>query len=117
MQNVATETTPWQVTDPEIMDLDKYLSSANAPDLEEDARLCIESGARDMIFNCAPLSYLTGAGLRSLLNIARMMSDVGGRVGVQGLAGQPREIFYACGLEAFMPCMDQSPSLLSSKVG
>jgi anti-anti-sigma factor len=105
------DTTPWQVTEPEIMDTDKYLSSANAPDIEEDARLCIASGARSMILNCSNLSYATGAGLRAFLNIARMMEAAGGKVQVQGLRGQPREIFYACGLDTMISSNDAAQPL------
>jgi len=116
MQSSADYSAPWQVTEPEIMDMDKYLSSANAPDFEEDARLCITSGAREMILNCAALSYVTGAGLRSFLNIARMMQEVGGKISVTGLKDQPREIFYACGLDAFMPSVNDPSELSTSQV-
>jgi len=105
----------WHVTEPEIMDTDKYLSSANAPDLEEDARLCIESGARAMILNCSAMSYATGAGMRAFLNIARMMQNAGGTLAVKGLKGQPREIFHACGMDAMIPSKDAAefaPSLV-----
>jgi anti-anti-sigma factor len=110
-QNIET----WQVTEPEILDTDKYLSSANAPDFEEDARLCIESGARDMILNCAEMTYATGAGLRAFLNIARIMQAAGGSLAVQGLKGQPRDMFMACGMDTMIPSKDAvafAPSLV-----
>jgi anti-anti-sigma factor len=103
MQQTFADASIWQVTEPEIMDMDKYLSSANAPDIEEDARLCIASGAREMVLNCANLTYMTGAGLRALLNIAQMMQEAEGTLWVAGLKGQPQEIFHACGMEAFIP--------------
>ena len=111
MQKTFADATAWQVTDPEIMDMDRYLSSANAPDFEEDARLCIASGARHMVLNCANLGYVTGAGLRSFLNIARMMRDVEGRLSIAGLKDQPKEMFYACGLNAFIPSLDEKQNL------
>jgi len=103
-QNV--DTTSWRVTEPAIMDTDRYLSSANAPDFEEDVRLCIESGERNMVLNCANLTYLTGAGLRAFLNVAGMMEKAGGTMSVQGLKGQPREIFAATGMESMIPSLD-----------
>jgi len=96
----------WHVTSPGIMDTDRYLSAANAPDLEEDVRLCIQSGARDMVINCAALTYLTGAGMRALLNVARMMERAGGKITVKGLEGQPLEIYEACGFETVIPQAD-----------
>ena len=108
MQSIV-ETSPWHVTEPEIMDTDKYLSSANAPDLEEDVRLCIISGAREMVLNCAALTYMTGAGARAFLNMARMMQQVEGRLFVKDLSGQPKEMFEACGMGAFIASVDQAP--------
>ena len=89
------------------MDTDRYLSSANAPDIEEDVRLCIQSGARDMILNCAALTYLTAAGLRAFLNIARKMYAVEGTLFIKGLKGQPRELFFASGMDAIVPLVKE----------
>lgn len=102
----------WQVMEPEIMDTDKYLSSTNAPDLEEDIRLCIISGARDMIVDCSAMTYMTGAGMRAFLNIARMMQEVGGKFSIRGLKGQPRDMFQASGLGAVIDVADaEEPAL------
>ncbi|MGB9153306.1 MAG: STAS domain-containing protein [Alphaproteobacteria bacterium] len=105
--------TLWRVTEPEIMDTDKYLSSANAPDLEEDIRLCITSGARNMILNCNSLDYMTGAGMRAFLTSARLMQKVGGKLSITGLKGQPRDLFYACGMDALIPAAQEMASLSS----
>ena len=102
-----TEIQSWRVTGPEIMDTDRYLSSANAPDIEEDVRLCIQSGAREMILNCAPMTYMTAAGLRAFLNMARLMRQAGGTLSVQGLNGQPRELFYASAMDTMIPVADE----------
>ena len=96
----------WQVAEPDIMDVTNYLSSANAPDVQEDVRLCIASGAREMILNCSSLTYMTGAGLRAFVNIARMMRQVDGSLSITGLSGQPREIFDACGIESLIPARE-----------
>ena len=113
MQQIA-DTTPWRVTDPGIMDTDRYLSSANAPDFEEDVRLCIQSGSRKMVLNCANLTYLTSAGLRAFLAIARTMYAVGGILSVKGLSGQPRAFFFSCGMDTVIPLVKEEtryPSL------
>ncbi len=100
------DSSAWEVNEPEIMEMGQYLSSANAPDIEEDARLCITSGARDMILDCSQMTYATGAGMRTFLNIARMMQDAEGAIAVRGLRGQPRDIFLACGMDAMIPMDD-----------
>ncbi|MDE2029868.1 MAG: STAS domain-containing protein [Alphaproteobacteria bacterium] len=114
MASAIDPSAPWLVTEPEIMEMDQYLSSANAPDLEEDARLCIASGARDMVFDCARLGYLTGAGARAFLAVARMMGEAGGKLAIRNLNGQPRDLFLACGLDA---CVALDGAAASSSSG
>jgi anti-anti-sigma factor len=97
----------WQVTEPGILETDRYLSAANAPDLEEDASLCIESGARALILNCAMLTYMTGAGVRVFLNLARKMYAAGGSLQIKGLKGQPRALFFACGMDVVVPLVKE----------
>jgi len=112
MQQIGADRNTWHVTEPEIMDTDKYLSGTNAPDIEEDIRLCITSGARDMILDCSHMTYMTGAGMRAFLNIARMMQEVGGKFSVRGLKGQPRDMFYASGIDALITVADaEEPAL------
>jgi anti-sigma B factor antagonist len=108
--------TPWHVTEPEIMDTDRYLSGANAPDFEEDVSLCIQSGARAMVLNCAMMTYMTGAGLRVFLSIARRMYAAGGSLVIKGLKGQPRQLFFASGMDVVVPLVKEEtrhPSLRS----
>jgi anti-anti-sigma factor len=105
---------PWPVTEPEIMDADRYLSGANAPELEEDISLCIQSGARSMILDCSRLTYMTSAGLKTFLNIARKMYAVDGTIFIKGLKGQPRQLYFACGMDAVLPLVKEerrSPAL------
>jgi len=97
----------WHVTEPGILDLDRYLSSANAPDVEEDASLCIQSGARAMILNCAALSYMTAARLRVFLSVAHKMYAAGGTLLIKGLNGQPRALFFACGMDSVIPLVKE----------
>jgi anti-anti-sigma factor len=103
----AVDKAPQLVTEPEIMDTDRYLSGTNAPDLEEDAVLCIESGARSMILNCSLLSYMTSSGLRAFLTIASKMYAAGGSVLIKGLKGQPRALFFACGMDVVVPLVKE----------
>jgi len=101
------DTNAWHVTEPGILEVDRYLSSANAPDLEEDAALCIQSGARMMVLNCGMLTYMTSAGLRVFLSIARKMYAAGGSLLIRGLKGQPRALFFACGMDSVVPLVKE----------
>ncbi|MDD3370703.1 MAG: STAS domain-containing protein [Alphaproteobacteria bacterium] len=111
-QNVGLN--PWPVIEPEIMEADRYLSGANAPELEEDISLCIQSGARSMILDCSRLTYMTSAGLRAFLAIAQKMYAVDGTIFIKGLRGQPRQLYFACGMDVVLPLVKEerrSPAL------
>jgi anti-anti-sigma factor len=93
----------WSVTEPEIMELPIHLDGDTGADIEEDARLCIESGARELILDCVVLDTVTAAGLRSILAIAQNLQKVGGKIALCNLEGQPKTMFEACGLDAWIP--------------
>ncbi len=93
----------WAMLEPEVMELDGRLDNGTAPDIEEDARLCIQSGARNMVFDCRRLTYMSGAGLRTLLSLAREMKMAGGKFSICGLQPQVKEMFEAAGLGAVIP--------------
>ncbi len=97
----ALQSTVWNIAEPEIMKLSGRLDSMSAAEIEEDALLCIQSGARDMILDCEDLTYITGTGAQSLLRVAREMQAVRGKLAVCNL--HQREIFDYCGLESIIP--------------
>ncbi len=92
----------WQVEEPAVMDIVGRLDAATAPEVAEDVRLCIESGARDMVLDCSRLRTLTGAGVRGMVDMARVMQAHGGQLRVSGLNGQPMAMFEACGLDSII---------------
>jgi anti-sigma B factor antagonist len=89
----------WIATGPEIMECPTHLDSTTAVNLEEDVMLCVESGGREMILDARKLTYMTAAGLRSLLTLARIFQKVGGKLEVCNLGPQAKEIFEHCGFD------------------
>ncbi|MDX2028448.1 MAG: STAS domain-containing protein [Alphaproteobacteria bacterium] len=89
--------------EPGIMEISRYLDSASAREVEEDVSLCIQSGAREMVLDCAKLHYITGAGMRAILAMARDMQAVEGKLAVCNLQPQVREMFEACGYDKIIP--------------
>jgi len=101
MQN--TRSLPSVIPGPEIMEVMGYLDSNTAPQIEEDVMLCIQSGSREMILDCARLNYITGAGMRAMLTMSRAMRAVEGRFGVCGLQPQVKAMLEACGYDRIIP--------------
>ncbi|MFA5040830.1 MAG: STAS domain-containing protein, partial [Bdellovibrionales bacterium] len=63
--------------------------------------------ARSMILNCAQLAYMTSAGVRAFLGIAKKMYETGGTLQIKGLKGQPRALFFACGMDSVIPLVKE----------
>lgn len=93
------EETVWKVNEPEIMDVVGYLDCDTAPELIESVKLCIESGAREMILDCYELDYITSAGMRAILTLAGAMQAAQGKLAVCNLKAQPKAMFEACGYD------------------
>ena len=74
-----------------------------AAQIESDILERIAHGAHEIILDCAELSFLTGAGLRSLLGLAKTLHDKEIGLAVTGLRPQARAIFMACGYDAWIP--------------
>ena len=92
-----------QIPELEIMDMPRRMDGDTALQIEEDILLCIQSGAREMLLDCANLDYVTGAGMQTFLRLAREMQAVSGKLAICNLHPQVREMFEMCGLESMIP--------------
>jgi anti-anti-sigma factor len=112
-----TTAQPWFLSEPDVMEIEDRLDSNTAGSVEEDALLCIESGARRMVLDCHNVSYVSGAGLRAILSLAHAMQIAQGRFIVCGLQPQVEEMFEAVGLSAFIPVYDDQSAALAALAG
>ncbi len=65
--------------------------------LEEQASTWITAGNRHLIIDCTPLEYISSAGLRALLLIAKQVNVVGGSLKLCGISGPVHEVFEISG--------------------
>jgi anti-anti-sigma factor len=101
MQTALADT--WTPNEPDVMDITGRLDDGTAPIVAEDALLCIQSGSRRMLLDCSDLSYITGAGLRTILAVAREMKVVNGSLAICSAQPQIEEMFKATGIDGFVP--------------
>jgi anti-anti-sigma factor len=94
---------PYGPSEPDVMEIAGRLDDGTASNVEEDIRLCIESGARRMVLDCRDLSYISGAGLHTVLDLARMMQAAEGRLVLCGLQPQVEEMLEVSGFDAIIP--------------
>lgn len=107
----------WVPDEPDVMEVTGRLDSATAPRVEEDVFLCIHSGARRMVLDCRELSYVTSAGLRAILAMARAMQKAGGRFAVCDLQPQVEAIFEASGFKTMIPVFSDRNEAITAFAG
>ena len=78
------------------------LDSASSPALERQAFDCIDAGARLLLIDFVGLDYISSAGLRAALAVAKRMSAAGGRLALCSLSPQVAEVFEISGVDAII---------------
>ena len=76
------------------------LSVVGADDLEKQIVQSIDAGAKRLLFVLDDLEYISSAGLRVLLIVAKKVQQAQGKVALCGLTPNVREIFAISGFDA-----------------
>ena len=78
---------------------DAFSSSA----FERRCSALIEEGARLVVIDAADVDYVSSFGLRSLLNIGKLLEPFKGRVHMSSLQPQVRKVFVGSGFNSLFP--------------
>lgn len=75
--------------------------------VEERVRRTVDEGARDLVIDFSNVEYISSAGLRVLLVLAKRMRDLDGRLVLCSMPESVRQVFRLAG---FMPLFKVEPS-------
>lgn len=64
---------------------------------------CVEHPKPQLILVAAPLEYVSSAGLRTLLGVAKKVRAAGGKIVIAGMKEHVREIFEISGFHSIIP--------------
>ena len=78
------------------------LDSASSPILERQALEVIDGGGRRMLIDFVGLDYISSAGLRVTLAVAKRMNAAGGRLALCSLSPQVAEVFEISGVDTII---------------
>ena len=78
------------------------LDSASSPLLEREALEVIDGGGRRLLIDFEGLDYISSAGLRAALAVAKRMNAAGGRLALCSLRPQVAEVFEISGVNAII---------------
>jgi stage II sporulation protein AA (anti-sigma F factor antagonist) len=73
------------------------LDSHNSPELERRALLEIGGGAKRLVIDLSAIDYISSAGLRAFLAVAKKLKEPPGRLVLCGMAPSVRQIFDLAG--------------------
>ena len=79
------------------------LDASTAPEFEKHALEAISQGATRFVVDLSSLDYVSSAGLRSLLVLAKRVKAGGGALAVCGLGGMVEEVFQISGFHKLFP--------------
>lgn len=79
-----------------------HLNSSNACEVEEGFMEQMEMGQRQMVLDLGKLSYVSSAGLRVILLMAKRLKDAGGELVLCEIQPQVREVLSVSGFLAIL---------------
>ena len=97
-----------------IMKLHGRLDSSTAGALEEKLLALLNSGITQFVLNFSGLDYISSAGLRVVLMVAKKLKPSGGRLALCELKDHIREVFDLAGFSPLFPMYDSQEAALKS---
>ena len=82
------------------------LDATTAPELERYTGDLIEKGNPRIVFDLTDLQYVSSAGLRIFLLVAKKLKGLGGEMSLAGLHGNIKEVIEISGFPSILPCYD-----------
>jgi stage II sporulation protein AA (anti-sigma F factor antagonist) len=76
------------------------IDTTTAPALEKHVIALVAGGERRIVVDFTGVDYISSAGLRVMLLLARRLQDAGGRLGLCGMGDAVRQVFQLAG---FLP--------------
>lgn len=89
-----------------VVSVSGRLDAGTAAEFEKDCAKLIDEGGKKFILQLAALEYVSSAGLRSVLTIAKKLKAIGGSLSLCGLSGLVQEVFSIAGFDSFLPIYD-----------
>jgi anti-anti-sigma factor len=84
-------------TDMLFLYLKGRLDNNNAQSLEDNLMKLIDDGARQLIVDCSQIEYINNAGIRVLLNVAKRILNVDGRIALHSPSQSAKDMFDKTG--------------------
>ena len=99
-----------QIGDKAVLHVAGRMNAENAAHFESKCESCISEGFTSLIVDLGDLVYISSAGLRSVLTIAKKLKDKGGVLRICRLTGMVLQVFEITKLTQVFPLHDSVES-------
>ncbi|MBV6274065.1 STAS domain-containing protein [Alcaligenaceae bacterium CGII-47] len=96
-----------------VVSLAGQVNSANASELEAELLAWVERGERLCVLDLVQLDYISSAGLRVILMLAKRLKQNSGLLVLCALQPQVREVFDISGFLAILTVVDNRTAAIS----
>ena len=86
-----------------VLEVKGRLDAVTSPKLEEESQAWIDQGEKAMVMDLGGVDYISSAGLRAILILARKLNGMGGKIRFCGLKGMVQEVFSISGFTSLFP--------------
>ena len=86
-----------------VLEVKGRLDAVTSVKLEEEGRAWIDQGEKAIVMDLGGVDYISSAGLRTILVLARKLNGSGGQIRFCGLRGMVQEVFSISGFNSLFP--------------
>ncbi len=97
-----------------IVLIDGRADGVTAPDLEDRIGKIVERGDVDVLLDCKKMEYISSAGLRVLLVVARKCEQNCGKLSICALQADCKSVIEIGGFETVIDCYDTREAALAA---
>jgi anti-anti-sigma factor len=96
-----------------IVSVNGRIDAVTAPDFEKSLSALIATGETRLVINLSELEYISSAGLRSILVIAKVLKTKGGKMIFSSLRGTVKDVFKISGFGSIFQIYDTEAEALN----
>ena len=97
-----------------IVSLKGRMDAVTSPDFEKSLSERIAAGESNFLINLGHLEYISSAGLRSILTIAKLLKAKDGKILFAGLRGPVKDVFNISGFGAIFKIFETEEEALKA---
>jgi stage II sporulation protein AA (anti-sigma F factor antagonist) len=103
--------------DVQIVAIEGQINGSNAGDLEEALLTCLNKPTQKAVLDLKGVNYISSAGLRVVLLIAKKLAATGGALVLCSLQPSVFEVFEMCGFVDILTLADEREAALTAVRG